>query len=176
MQSFIVSKILHYAYCQGCILPSVGGGGGGGGTLVRIECSYRESNSSVRQVTFVPFKRWMVDGDFLLSYWVYRKNNSTVSIIQPDAKSSELFIEDQAFSPSYDLAPTPPPPPRQELDRRHTGKLRKRDNSLKAEGEGKELNHTTAGVLYKSFNTLWPHFNIPPPSPSFHQVMCTQCH
>jgi hypothetical protein len=36
---------------------------------------------------------------------------------------------------SYDLAPPPPPPPLPDsmLDRRHTGRLRKRDNFLTGE-------------------------------------------
>jgi hypothetical protein len=33
--------------------------------------------------------------------------------------SIELFIEDQAFSPSYDLAPPPPPLYRRKLNRQH---------------------------------------------------------
>jgi hypothetical protein len=49
----------------------------------------------------------------------------------------ECFIEDQAFSPSYDY-----------LDRRYTGRLGKRDNLLTGElverGEEEETNYTTA--------------------------------
>jgi hypothetical protein len=44
------------------------------------------------------------------------------------------------------------------LDRRHTGRLRKRENMSMGEGVGvlEEPNHTTARklVLYKSFNIL----------------------
>jgi hypothetical protein len=63
------------------------------------------------------------------------------------AGSTELFIEDQAFSPSYDSDPPQPPPlsPVSKLDKRNTGRLRKRDNSLKGGGVGEEEpNHTTA--------------------------------
>jgi hypothetical protein len=40
-----------------------------------------------------------------------------------------------------------PPSPVSKLDRRHTGRLRKRDNVLSSQGEkavGEESNHTTA--------------------------------
>jgi hypothetical protein len=39
-----------------------------------------------------------------------------------------IYIEDQAFSPPYDLAPPPPPTPSpvSKLYRRHTERLRKR--------------------------------------------------
>jgi hypothetical protein len=51
---------------------------------------------------------------------------------------------------SYDLAPrpsTPPPSPVSKLDWRHTGRLRRRDNTLlpgEGEGAGKEMNHSAA--------------------------------
>jgi hypothetical protein len=54
----------------------------------------------------------------------------------------------------YDLAPSPPLPPSpvSNLERRHTRRLRKRDNLLTEEGrEGEEPNHTIArlsGPLY----------------------------
>ncbi len=63
------------------------------------------------------------------------------------AESNERFIEGQAFSQSYNLAPTPPPPPVPSVsDRRHKGRLRKRNNLLRGTGEGvgEESNHTTA--------------------------------
>jgi hypothetical protein len=41
------------------------------------------------------------------------------------AESIEKLIEDQAFSPSYDLAPPTPPPSVSELVWRHTRRLRK---------------------------------------------------
>ncbi len=58
-----------------------------------------------------------------------------------------------------------PPSPVRKFDRRHTGRLRKRDSLLlgggAGSGRGAECpNHTTAGklglVIYKSFNTLSP--------------------
>jgi hypothetical protein len=58
------------------------------------------------------------------------------------AESSELFIEDQAFSLSYDLAPHPPPP---SLSQSSWSSL------LTEEGEG---GGGGTLVLYKSFNTL----------------------
>ncbi len=51
--------------------------------------------------------------------------------------STEWFKEDQTFSLSYDLAPPSTPShlsPVSKLDRRHTGRLRKRDNLLTGEG------------------------------------------
>jgi hypothetical protein len=65
-------------------------------------------------------------------------------------ESVKSFIEDHAFSRSYDLAlrpSTPPPSPVSKLDWRHTGRLRKRDNTLlpgEGEGAGKEMNHSAA--------------------------------
>jgi hypothetical protein len=61
----------------------------------------------------------------------------------PASRDTELFIEDQAFSPSYDLAP-PPHPLISKLVRRHTGRLGKRDNMLTGRGRGgggDESNH-----------------------------------
>ncbi len=48
----------------------------------------------------------------------------------------ERVIEGQVFTRSYDLAPLPPSPVIK-LDRRHTGRLRKRDNLLMGEGGGR---------------------------------------
>ncbi len=60
-------------------------------------------------------------------------------------RDTEWFIEDQAFSLSY---PLPTTSPVSKLDRRHTRRLRKRDNLLRGEGGGVgigvEPNHTTA--------------------------------
>jgi hypothetical protein len=58
-------------------------------------------------------------------------------------------------------APPPPIPPVSKLDRRHAGRLRKRDNLLPWEGEGgwarvRIIRLRESIVLYKSFNTLWP--------------------
>ncbi len=48
-----------------------------------------------------------------------------------EPESFEWFIMGQAFSPSYDLAPLPV----SKLDRRDTGKLKKRDHNLLTGGE-----------------------------------------
>ncbi len=80
-------------------------------------------------------------------------------------ESIEWFIDGhgQAFSRSrsYDLAPFPPPSPVNMTDRRHTGRLRKRDNLLPGEG-GKGgwarswiIRPQESLILYKSFNALW---------------------
>jgi hypothetical protein len=56
------------------------------------------------------------------------------------AESIQCFMEGQASSQSYDLAPrspSPPRPPVSKLHRRHKGRLRKRDNLLTGDvGEG----------------------------------------
>ncbi len=55
-------------------------------------------------------------------------------------ESMDCFIEGQTFSWSYVLSPPHPPPPSPvsgKLDRRHTGRQRKRDNLLTEEkGKG----------------------------------------
>ncbi len=56
-----------------------------------------------------------------------------------------------------DLVPHPPPPPSSvsKLDRRHTGRLRKRDKLLTGEGGkgvGEEPNHTTAKTAWSFIN------------------------
>jgi hypothetical protein len=59
-----------------------------------------------------------------------------------------FFIAGIALSQSFFLAPRPPPPPSpvNKLDRRHTGRRRKRDNFLTNElGEGgRDPKHTIA--------------------------------
>ncbi len=76
-------------------------------------------------------------------------------VLEPE--SSLWIIEDQAFSPSNDLAPSPSPPPSpvSKLDQRHRGRLRKRDSR----GERKEGAKSHVGkkilVLYNTLNTLW---------------------
>ncbi len=64
------------------------------------------------------------------------------------AESIERFTEGQAFSPSYDFAPSPhpPPPPVSKLDRRHIGppeEGEKREELKKGGGGGVELQYTT---------------------------------
>jgi hypothetical protein len=58
------------------------------------------------------------------------------------------FIEDQAFSPTYDLASLLLPSLHSNVSKldSHTGRLRKRDNLLTETGEGvgEEPNHTIA--------------------------------
>ncbi len=70
-------------------------------------------------------------------------------------ESIEWFREDQAFSPSYNLAPPQPRPPSpvSKLHPRHIGKLRKRASLLIG---FEEPDHMTARSLvhYRSFNTL----------------------
>jgi hypothetical protein len=77
------------------------------------------------------------------------------------AESIERFIEGQAFLRLYDSAPHPPPPPPlvSKLDRRHTGRQRKRVNLLTGEGDdgggrGAEP-YEESLVLYTSLNYLW---------------------
>ena len=81
-----------------------------------------------------------------------------------NSKSLKWFIEDQASSLAYDLAPPPPPSPRapvSKLDRWHTERLRKRDNSLTGRGwewrrkRRKIIRRRESLVLHKLFNTLW---------------------
>ncbi len=48
----------------------------------------------------------------------------------------ECIIEYYVFLPSYDLVPPSPAPSISELDGRHTGRLRMRDNLLTGEGGG----------------------------------------
>jgi hypothetical protein len=50
------------------------------------------------------------------------------------AERIELFMENQAFSPTYDMVL--PLPSVSKLEWRHTGRLRKRDNSLTGEVRG----------------------------------------
>jgi len=88
------------------------------------------------------------------------------------SESIEWYIEGQAFSPSY-FVPNPPPPD-SKLDRRHTGRLRKRDNLLTGEGgwgwvRSRIIRPQENLVLYKSVNTLWLQLSIfHSPYPSFY--------
>jgi hypothetical protein len=73
----------------------------------------------------------------------------------------EWFIEDQAFSPSHDLAPSRSPFSHistGKIYRRHTGRLSKRGNLLTVEREGEGRSHIIRSLfLYKSLKTLWYH-------------------
>jgi hypothetical protein len=55
--------------------------------------------------------------------------------------------------------PLPPPPsPVTKLDRRHTGRLRKKDNLLTGERGGSQIiRRGERLVLYNILNTLWLH-------------------
>jgi hypothetical protein len=61
----------------------------------------------------------------------------------------------------FDSSPTPSLPPVSRLDRRHTGRLRKRDYLLTREEVGRWLGEEPNNVIArkldpcKSFNTLW---------------------
>ncbi len=70
------------------------------------------------------------------------------------AEINEWFIEDQAFLPSYDLAPLPLFPVRK-IYRRHAGRLRKR-NCWRERGWGRSqiIREQENLVIYKSFKTL----------------------
>ncbi len=76
----------------------------------------------------------------------FRPNNEC------NSASIDRFIEDQAFSRAYDLAPSPPPLSCQgKLDRWHIGRQRKREG--RGEEGGEKKNHTNAkksGPLYHS--------------------------
>jgi hypothetical protein len=64
--------------------------------------------------------------------------------------SIECFLEGPAFSQSYDLAHPPPIPPSpvSKVDRRHTGRLRKRRSQI--------IRRQESLVLYKSFKEVYP--------------------
>jgi hypothetical protein len=70
-------------------------------------------------------------------------------------ESTELFIENQPFSRSYDWAPQPYTPSSvSNLDRRQLRRLRKRDNLLTGEGGGRgaesfDLNHSLSDKQYR---------------------------
>ncbi len=92
--------------------------------------------------------------------------HDSVYVFFNGAERFNWFIEGQTFSRSFYFAPRPPPPPPphsfpiSNLDRRHTGRLRKRDNLLKGEGgrgwaRSRIIRPQESLVLYKSFNTLW---------------------
>ncbi len=78
------------------------------------------------------------------------------------AEIIEWFIDDQAFSLLYGLAPAPPlPSPGSMLDRQHTVRLRKRDNwwqtgegGGRGSGRSRIIRRRESLVFYKSFNDL----------------------
>ncbi len=76
--------------------------------------------------------------------------------------SIERFIEDQAFLPSYDLAPPKPSPPLSsvsKLNRLHTGRPKREEISYgrwgREWGKRQIIWRRESLVLYKSWNTLW---------------------
>jgi hypothetical protein len=72
---------------------------------------------------------------FAVGTRVVRNTNST----DASPESIQCNIEDEAISPSYDLATFPPPPihsPVSKLDRRHTGRLRMKHSLLTGGGGG----------------------------------------
>jgi hypothetical protein len=82
-------------------------------------------------------------------------------------ESIKWFIEDQAFSPSFDFAPPPTPflPLPSVSSTGDTQEDWERETSWRergAEGVGgrsQTMRRRESQVLYKSFNTLWPHLS-----------------
>jgi hypothetical protein len=75
------------------------------------------------------------------------------------SKSIEWFIEDQSFSPCYDLAPYSPPPSPSPVSSLSPPVCRQ-SSLLTEEGESgwgrsQIIRMRESLVLYKSFNTLW---------------------
>ncbi len=78
---------------------------------------------------------------------------------QGRSKRIEQFLENRAFSRSYDLAPRPSPFPPPHPSESSTGDTHTQEDwglGEKGGGVGEEPNHITQEilVLYKSFNTL----------------------
>ncbi len=96
---------------------------------------------------------------------VRRKGLFYLFIWRLPAESIEFDIEGQAFLRSYNSAPrpTPSPLPLGKLDRRYTGRPRKRGNLLTGEGVGVNPNHPNIRIPpIKAFNPLWlPAFAAP---------------
>jgi hypothetical protein len=61
------------------------------------------------------------------------RNESTGAELENQRVLKDLWTA-KPFSESYNLAPPPPPSPASKLDRRHAGRLRKRDNLLTGKG------------------------------------------
>ncbi len=84
-------------------------------------------------------QRWRNDNIFMELLW----------------ESDEWFIKDQAYLPSYGLAPTQLPPSLSRQCARHTGRQRKTGEGGKTWGRSQIIRRRESLVLNKSFNTLW---------------------
>ena len=85
-----------------------------------------------------------------------------------ESETIELFIEDQALSPSYDLAPPPPRrPPSVNSSRPATHRKTERDNLLadgrsgRGEGAKSYEGEKAWSCINHSINTLWFKSNLP---------------
>jgi hypothetical protein len=86
----------------------------------------------------------------IIQYLLGLENSTTV---RPEAAVSKSLGLDLA--PPQSPVPTPSTSPVSKLDRRQTGRLRKRDNLLTGEGgEGQIIRRRDSLVLYQSFNTF----------------------
>ncbi len=63
------------------------------------------------------------------------------------------FIEDQAFLPSYDLAPLSPPYFVSKLDRRHSLRMRNRDSLLTGDGRSSQIIPRRESLVFNKLNT-----------------------
>ncbi len=75
----------------------------------------------------------VVCGVFLPLTHLPRLSPLPFSLFYVRSESDDCFVEDQAFSPSYDVAP-----PVSKLDRRHTGRPGRRENLLTVKGEERD--------------------------------------
>ena len=84
---------------------------------------------------------------------------SIVVVFLPRPKSIEWFTENQAFSPSYDLAPLPLPQPLSQQWARPVTHRKERQLADRRGGRGwgrsQIIWRRESLALYKSFNTLW---------------------
>jgi hypothetical protein len=101
-------------------------------------------------------------------FYIFLVSKKIIIMIRREgAESIGCFIctvEGQAFLRSCDSVPPPQPTsspsPANELDQRHIGRLRKRDNLLTEEGvrgrvRSRIIRPQQSLVLYKSFSSLW---------------------
>ena len=100
-----------------------------------------------------------------LYYMVFKILFMIVAMIITRTRSLKWIIEDQAFSPSYDLAPPSPSSSASKLDWRRAGRLRKRDNLLTGDGgwgrgRSQIIRRRRSLDLYNSVNTLCLHYGI----------------